>query len=133
MPATAKRTRRKATPCPCQCGQATAETTRLRKAECPSCSYVVRISREWIAKGLPSCPCGETLTLPCSVDRLSVPALEADAWAELSGRDDERATRSEYAKRAAARRRRCKLDGCSKWTGKGHVYCADHSDHEMPF
>ena len=34
------------------------QTTRQRKAECPECGYVARISRKWLDIGLPTCPCG---------------------------------------------------------------------------
>lgn len=32
--------------------------TRLRKAECPNCGYIIRLARLNIDRGLPSCPCG---------------------------------------------------------------------------
>lgn len=35
------------------------QSTRLLKAECPSCGYVVRITQKWVDYGLPTCPCGE--------------------------------------------------------------------------
>lgn len=38
----------------------TVKTSRMRKCEC-ACGYVVRISRRWIAVGLPTCPCGGRL------------------------------------------------------------------------
>lgn len=31
-------------------------TIRLRKVHCSECGYVVRMSRTWIAVGLPNCP-----------------------------------------------------------------------------
>src|SRR5579859_270672 len=34
------------------------QTTRLLKAECPSCGYTVRVTAKWVAVGLPTCPCG---------------------------------------------------------------------------
>lgn len=34
----------------------TAKTTRLRKASCCCCGYTIRLSRQWIAVGLPACP-----------------------------------------------------------------------------
>jgi hypothetical protein len=36
------------------------QSTRLIKAECPGCGYVIRTTRKWIDEaGLPTCPCGE--------------------------------------------------------------------------
>jgi len=33
--------------------------TRLLKAECPECGYVIRVTAKWINEaGLPTCPCG---------------------------------------------------------------------------
>lgn len=44
------------------------QTTRLIKAVCPTCGYVIRTTRQWIDKGLPVCPCGTQFTLPGNVD-----------------------------------------------------------------
>ncbi len=35
------------------------QTTRMLKATCPNCGYVIRTTRQWIEKGLPTCPCGQ--------------------------------------------------------------------------
>lgn len=56
--------------CLCGCGQAPSSTCRLRKAECRGCGYVVRLSRECIARGLPVCPCGERMECRCLEDRM---------------------------------------------------------------
>lgn len=33
--------------------------TRLLKAECPECGYVIRVTAKWISEaGFPTCPCG---------------------------------------------------------------------------
>lgn len=34
------------------------QTTRQRKAECPSCGYTARIAKKWMDMGMPTCPCG---------------------------------------------------------------------------
>jgi len=39
------------------------QTTRMIKAECPSCGYTARISQKWVDVGLPTCPCGDTLSV----------------------------------------------------------------------
>jgi hypothetical protein len=31
---------------------------RMLKASCPSCGYLIRLTKKWIAVGLPDCPCG---------------------------------------------------------------------------
>lgn len=36
----------------------TSRTTRLRKASCCECGYIIRLSRSCMTRGLPSCPCG---------------------------------------------------------------------------
>lgn len=54
--------------CDCGCGQGPTTSTRLRKAECPVCGYIVRLSRSCIARGLPVCPCGARLECPCIYD-----------------------------------------------------------------
>src|SRR6058998_2612709 len=56
--------------CLCGCGQAPSSTCRLRKAECRGCGYVIRLTREWIARGLPVCPCGEQMECRCLEDRM---------------------------------------------------------------
>ncbi len=37
--------------------------TRMLKVSCPDCGYVARITRVWIAVGLPTCPCSCRMTL----------------------------------------------------------------------
>jgi hypothetical protein len=37
------------------------ESTRLIKVICPECGYTIRVTRKWIAAGLPVCPCGERM------------------------------------------------------------------------
>jgi hypothetical protein len=37
------------------------QSTRLIKAECPSCGYLIRLTQRWIAVGLPTCPCGSKM------------------------------------------------------------------------
>ena len=69
-----------ATKCPCGCGQATREHTRMRKLECdgPGCKNHCRQSRQNLAfyAGM-KCPCGGTLTPVCDLDR----ADAGDAYA----------------------------------------------------
>jgi hypothetical protein len=37
------------------------QTTRLVKAQCTACGYTIRTTRQWLAVGLPTCPCGEAM------------------------------------------------------------------------
>jgi hypothetical protein len=37
------------------------QPTRMLKLCCPSCGYTVRTTAKWVAAGLPTCPCGDTL------------------------------------------------------------------------
>jgi hypothetical protein len=39
------------------------EGTRLLKAGCPECGYVVRVTRKWADVGLPTCPCRNPMAL----------------------------------------------------------------------
>lgn len=38
--------------------------TRLIKIECPECGYTARTTKQWIATGLPTCPCGTEMEIP---------------------------------------------------------------------
>ena len=53
----------------------TVKTTRLRKVQCGGCGYTARVSRTWLAQGLPGCPCGSRL-VPADLDDV-LAALEA--------------------------------------------------------
>ncbi|HWY88250.1 MAG TPA: hypothetical protein VNX28_16180 [Gemmataceae bacterium] len=39
------------------------QDTRLLKAQCPKCGYVVRVTRQWADMGLPTCSCGAVMVL----------------------------------------------------------------------
>jgi hypothetical protein len=94
--------------CDCGCGQAPAETTRLRKASCPDCGYIVRLSRECISRGLPVCPCGLTIEPECLHDLCAEPGeLGAAAYLELRARETDSAIRSDNAKRRRLGAMRC--------------------------
>lgn len=98
---------RRGVKCPCGCGQAPAETTRLRKASCP-CGYIVRLSRDCISRGLPVCPCGGTLEPDCLYDACAEPGeIGAAAYSELCARDTDSAVRSDNARRRAIGAMRC--------------------------
>lgn len=36
--------------------------TRMLRVVCPDCGYLVRTTRQWLAIGLPTCPCGALMT-----------------------------------------------------------------------
>lgn len=94
--------------CPCNCGQAPAETTRLRKARCAWCGYIIRLSRDCISRGLPTCPCGGTLEPECLYDASAAPGeIGAAAYSELCARDTDSAVRSDNHKRRAIGQHRC--------------------------
>jgi hypothetical protein len=57
----------------------TVKTTRLRKCACGDCGYVARISRTWLERGLPGCPCGGRL-IPADLED----ALAAHAAGHLT-------------------------------------------------
>jgi hypothetical protein len=37
--------------------------TRMLKASCPACGYTVRLTKKWADEGLPTCVCGDEMTL----------------------------------------------------------------------
>jgi len=39
-------------------GSPKPQSGRMRKVRCPDCGYLVRAATQWIAIGLPTCPCG---------------------------------------------------------------------------
>lgn len=39
------------------------QTTRMIKAECQECGYVIRTTQKWLDVGLPTCCCGESFEL----------------------------------------------------------------------
>ncbi len=39
--------------------------TRLLKIVCPACGYTARTTRQWLSRGLPTCPCGTLLAEHC--------------------------------------------------------------------
>jgi hypothetical protein len=120
--------------CECGCGQAPYATARNRKAACPECGYVIRLTREWIERGLPVCVCGETFELPCLLDCASLPGdAGRDAYGRLELRRIVFLQRSENSTKAMRRRRRCKLASCGCLVGKGERYCPKHAAHDLPF
>lgn len=44
-------------------GQKPKQPTRLLKAECPSCGYIIRLTAKHANRGLPTCVCGDHFTL----------------------------------------------------------------------
>lgn len=56
--------------CLCGCGQAPSTTCRERKIECRGCGAIGRMTHKWIAKGLPTCVCGEKFECRCLEDRM---------------------------------------------------------------
>jgi hypothetical protein len=120
--------------CSCGCGQAPAKSCRERKITCPSCGYILRVTRSWIAQGLPVCHCGERFEPCCWEDRQWMPGAEGnvatDALQDQMAKFD---LRSVNAKKAILMRRRCKLEECGRLVGRGELYCASHAAHAMPF
>jgi hypothetical protein len=109
MPAAkSKRKVRNGSKCKCGCGQAPAETTRLRKASCPDCGYIVRLSRDCISRGLPRCPCGLEMEPDCLYDGCAAPGeLGAAAYSELCARETDSAVRADNYRRRGVGQMRC--------------------------
>jgi hypothetical protein len=92
------------------------------------------VSREMIGRGAFICPCGHELEPSCMHDRMHLPGTEGEQWARLvGGLAAEHVVRSENAKKAIRRRRRCKLETCGALVGKGELYCKNHVHEGMPF
>lgn len=89
-------------------------TTRMRKVECVCCGYTVRVSRRWMAVGLPVCPCGERMD---SVDALR----DGYELAEWSRRDAAAALREGRAGHGGERRLHC--EWCGAFVPHGHAEC----------
>ena len=88
---------------PAQQSRGSVATTRLRKASCDSCGYMIRVSRKWLAVGLPTCPCGQ-------------PMVSDDEWAETEAelrQERELAEWQEHDFRAAEREARKGRGGLS--------------------
>lgn len=80
--------------CECGCGQAPAETTRLRKASCPCGASVIRLSRQALSTVRAECTaCGLELTPDCLIDATYTDDAEA-ARAALETLCDRRAVRN---------------------------------------
>jgi hypothetical protein len=61
---------KRAPKCSCRCGQAPAETTRLRKASCPCGASIIRLSRSALSIVHATCgQCGDPLAPDCLFDR----------------------------------------------------------------
>lgn len=108
--------------------------TRQRKLACGRCGYTVRVTRKWIQVGLPTCPCGETLTPDELEDQMFAPGeLGREAYARLEVERIEHDIRSERSRSGEWKRRRCANQTCRKYIPKiGPRYCAacggDHLD-----
>lgn len=54
--------------------------TRMVKIECPSaeCGYTARTTKKWLAKGLPTCPCGTLMAAPEGADEDDADEADSD-------------------------------------------------------
>lgn len=97
-------------------------TTRMRKAECGTCGYTIRVSRRWIARGLPDCPACR-LPLECRDldDAMADPAQDerlSAAFADVELAGEKRARTSQRSGMQA----RCKA--CSAFMRNPHAQCS---------
>lgn len=133
-----------------------AATTRLRKVECTGCGYVVRMSRSWMAVGLPTCPnpacdggqmsCadpGDAVELGyLSLDDLPrtvrTAICRANGWEDdiirTSGRSMHLAHRPDLASGPVrGLQPQCAEPGCGCYVKTGHTHCGRHGEAEIPF
>ena len=54
------------------------QTTRMRKIACPSCGYTCRAASKWVARGLPTCPCGTNMLAVAVVEVPTPPITTED-------------------------------------------------------
>lgn len=114
-----------------------AATTRLRKAECPACGYIVRVSRKWLAMGLPTCACGATMESADYWAELEAELREEHELAEWQAKDARAAQRNRGALPAATRgdgyRDAVQCQGCRRFVAHKMAVCGscghvqDHS------
>lgn len=131
--------------------------TRLRKVSCPDCGYTVRMTRSWMLRGFPQCPCGGTLRPEAPADLAycgligpeDMPLREWNAIARENGWDvvlnhgqatrlrGRRSEPTRHAEHAA----HCAYPGCGRWVAADAEHCtAGHAQREgaaqlaaMPF
>lgn len=114
------------------------QTTRMRKAECATCGYTIRVSRAWIAVGMPSCPCGAGELACDAIEDCALAPDSADHAARLTDAEwsaTDFAIRSEREKRKIRHRRRCVEPDCSRLLSREQrSHCAKHEHLDpMPF
>ena len=131
--------------------------TRLRKVSCQDCGYTVRMTRSWMLRGFPGCPCGGTMRPDSPADLAycgligqdDVAARDWTAICRENGWEDAivrkgAAAKSWTTRRAAIRTApaaHCVYPGCGRWIAAGADCCtAGHAQHEhaepvaaMPF
>lgn len=131
--------------------------SRNRKVSCPGCGYTVRMARSWMDRGMPTCPCGNTMRPESPADLAyvgligqdDVPARDWTAICRENGWEDAIQRRGAAAKSWTARREQlhsaradhCVYPGCCRWVAEGAERCtAGHAQHEdaevvaaMPF
>lgn len=82
-------------------------TTRLRRVECWGCDYTIRVTRKWMAVGLPMCPCGQQM----HCDDAYREAIEEREWAERYTRAAEREARAGHGGLSYEERATCEWCG----------------------
>jgi hypothetical protein len=122
-------------------------TCRLRKAACADCGYTIRVTRSWLERGLPVCPCGGQIVPTEAADLawvglISQEDVPAPMWTAIcreNGWEDMIVRRGAAAKSWSARRARlrhdpaghCAYPGCGRWVADGAERCsAGHPQHE---
>lgn len=127
-------------------------TTRLRKVSCQDCGYTVRMTRSWLLKGLPTCPCGNEM-MPAEASDLAYIGIITDQdvpgpiWTQIcreNGWEDSvirrggaaRSFQHRYEESGGLMARRagaahCAYAGCGRWVKDEADRCsAGHPQHE---
>jgi hypothetical protein len=136
-------------------------TTRLRKVACPDCGYTIRVTRSWMQKGLPACPCGQSMRPESGADLAFLGLLNHEdvpdtMWTTIcreNGWEDSIIRRGNAAKAYEQRvastngtmgrpggAGHCVYPGCGLWIKAGADHCSKgHAQREgaelaaMPF
>jgi hypothetical protein len=119
------------------------------KLTCSHCGYTVRVARQWLELGWPSCPNEECvlggIALDCAdpVEMIRVGALTLDdlprrVRTEICRRNGwtDSIVRTSPAQEPGSRHRtpkRCGQDGCGRFVRRGEIHCTNHANEGMPF
>jgi hypothetical protein len=118
---------------------------RHRKVSCPDCGYAVRMARSWMLRGLPCCPCGQTMRPDAPADLALLGLIGPDDMSQAAWNAIARENGWEILRNHGQGARLlglgslsapstpaafCVFPGCGKWIADGAERCAaGHPQH----